>query len=803
MTLFDDLAHDIRYALRVLRRTPTFSAAVISTLALGIGASTAIFSVAYGVILRPLPYPDPDRLIRIYETHAPSGWTKQDVSVGTFDELRQRAGTLESAALMEDVRISHLADANQQPVRSLSVSPSFFQTLGVAPLLGRGFKSEDAYRASRADEIVLSYGAWQRLFAGRQDVIGKPLQFWRDDDRWLIVGVMPRDFAYGPSVDVWRPEIVPPRIGSALRNLRQADVVARVRPGASMEQARTELDAIAAHLAREFPTSNRDWGIALEPLHTAFIGNFSQATWLLLAAVAVVFLVACVNAAGLLLARAIAREHETRVREALGATRWRLVRLWLGEAWLLTGLGTGIALLLAWWSIHALRAAAPPGIPRVSDIKLDTPVLAMMATCATTAVAIIGILAVRSPQWRRQRHAGNSLLLVQCAGAAALVILAVMLSRSLTLLISLDLGWNPAGIVSMNILPEFQGRTRDRYLAWVDQLLTQLRTRPEIHDAALTTQIPLSTLSYSENFAPGTPDANKDGVRWSGVRHAVTDGYFELMGMRLVEGRAFDARDRFNPSQLSADANNDHGVVVVSESVARTLWPGRSAIGQSLWVPTGDNVAWREVIGIVRDIQFHAVGESPGMHIFVPYSQTPIPAVRLLVKGTTDRAAVYAAIRVAVQAAAPGSRIDQVATLDELVSRASAQPRFTTATVSAFGLLALVLASLGIYGTLSFIIAARTREIAIRVSLGGSSTRIIPGVLRRGLTPVFVGWLIGVVVAAAIARTFASLFFQLPVLDPTAYAVGTTLLLIAAFVATLAPVMRALRVEPSTLLRAE
>src|SRR5262245_25458337 len=341
MKWLEDLAQDIRYAFRVLQRTPAFSAAVVSTVALGIGASTAIFSVAYGVILRPLPYSNPDRLIRIYETHAPSGWTKQDVSFGTFAELRQSAGTIESAALTEDVRVSHLADANQQPVRSLSVSPSFFLTLGIAPLLGPGFKSEDAYRASRADEVVLSYGAWQRLFGGRPDVIGNSLQFWRDDDRWLIVGVMPPDFAYGPSVDVWRPEIVPLRIGPALRNLRQADVVARVRPGVTMEQVRAELDAIAARLAREFPTSNRDWSITLEPLHSAVIGNVGLAIWLLLAAVSVVFLVACFNAAGLLLARAIAREHEMTVREALGATRWRLVRLWLGEAWLLTGLGAG------------------------------------------------------------------------------------------------------------------------------------------------------------------------------------------------------------------------------------------------------------------------------------------------------------------------------------------------------------------------------------------------------------------------------------------------------------------------------
>jgi putative ABC transport system permease protein len=333
-------------------------------------------------------------------------------------------------------------------------------------------------------------------------------------------------------------------------------------------------------------------------------------------------------------------------------------------------------------------------------------------------------------------------------------------------------------------------------------LLAQLRSRPEIQDAALTTQVPLST-SYTDVIAEGKGRVDLEGPRWSSVRHSVTDGYFALLGIRLVEGRLFDTRDHFTSSQLGPAATNDRGVVVISESVARTLWPGRSAIGQSIRSPAGDNVAWREVIGIVNDIQFHAVGEAPAMHVFVPYSQSPIPAVRLLAKGSGNRAAMNAAIEQAIQAVAPGTRIDQVVSLDRLVSRATSQPRFTTRTVAAFGILALVLASIGIYGTLAFIVTARTREIAIRMSLGGSWGGILPDVLTRGLMPAVVGWLLGIVIASAIARAFASLFFQFEPLDVGSYAIGATLLLFASVAAAAAPAIHALRVDPATVLRAE
>jgi putative ABC transport system permease protein len=418
---------------------------------------------------------------------------------------------------------------------------------------------------------------------------------------------------------------------------------------------------------------------------------------------------------------------------------------------------------------------------------------------------VIGFVPLRHrAKSARRDRARSGLMLAQCSGAVALVVLSLMLTRSVIRLVSLDLGWNAAGIMSLNIVPEVQGRTLDRHLEWSDRLLAELRARPEVAAAALTTQVPLSTtLSYTDVFAEGRRDAGSEDARWSGVRHAVTDGYFELMGIRLIRGRTFDPSDRFAAAQFVPGAKNDRGVVIVSESVARTLWPGQSALGRAIRTPNIDNVAWREVVGVVEDIQFHAVGEAPALHLFVPYSQTPIPAVRLLVRGRDRDTVLDAAIQAAAQAAAPGTRIDQVSSLDALVSRATAQPRFTARTVAAFGLLALVLAAVGIYGTLSYIVGARMREIAIRLSLGASRGVIVPDVLRRGLTPVLVGGVIGVFIAAVIARTFETLLFQIEPLDAVSFAIGAALLLCAALAAALAPAIRVLRVNPATALRAE
>jgi putative ABC transport system permease protein len=824
----EDARADARYGLRVLRRTPGFTAAAVSTLALGIGASTAIFSVAYGVSMRPLPYPAPGRLVRIYEANVANGQLRHDVSLGAFQAWREGAPAIESAALFGKPATRFLVGDAGAPVVVMSVSPTFFDVVGVRPLHGPGFRPERDYTRRTADtEMVISHAAWQRLFGGRPDAIGQQLVFGGvgDPDAYRVVGIMPEGFAFAEPVDAWKPsQIVQVPVPRLLRQWRYDRVVARLKPGAPIERARAEVDAASARLGAEFPATNGGWSATLMPLHDAIVGGFGRATWLLLAAVGVVLLVACLNVAGLLVARAVARERETAVRVAIGAGPSRLVRLWLAEAMLLSAAGATLGLLLAWWGVAALRAAAPPGIPRLEDVALDLPVLAVTTTSAVLAAIVAALAPLAALRGRRgltpRLRAGlpgagdapsrgafrTGLTVAQCAGAVALVALAIMLTRSFIKLTDVDPGWDAEGVLSLKVDPPMPPELRRpwaRYVEWSDRVIARLEATPGLARAAITTQIPLSTQSHPATLARGRGAAAPNEPRFPCVAHSVSDGYFAAMDIRLAAGRSFGRQDRFSPAQLVDSSTWTSGVAVVTETTARTLWPDRPAIGEAIWLPDTENGKWREVVGVVEDIQFGAIAEAPGLHVFVPWTQYPTGNPRLVVKGTGSGAAIAPLVREVVGAVEPGSRIEQVAALDALVERATAQPRFTSRTVVLFGVVALLLSAVGIHGTLACLVRARTREIGIRLALGASRRDILSRVLRRGLAPAAFGVVIGLALAIAIARAFRALLFEVAPLDPGSLAGGALLLLAIALAAALGPALGASRVDPSTTLRAD
>ena len=818
------MLHDFRLALRGLRRRPGFTAAAVVTLALGIGASTAIFSVAYGVSLRPLPYPDADRLIRIYEAKPAESQLQHDVSVNAFHAWREGAPSIESAAMFSKAGTRILANTDSQALTLMSVSPGFFDVLGVKPLVGPGFKPENEYDPYTADdEAIMSFEAWQRLFGGRPDVIGQNLEFSGagDNDIYRIVGVMPEGFAFGSTVDLWRPTLLvelPLRAGRF--NYRYDRVVARLHPGATVGRARAELKNLAAGLADQYP-QQRGWTVTVLSLHDSIVGAFGRATWLLLAAVAVVLLVACLNVGGLLVARAVARERETAVRVALGAGSWRLLRLWLAEASLVSALGAGLGLLLASLGVSVLKAAAPPGIPRLDAIAVDVPAVIVTAASALFAVLVFTVAPVVLARRRDvvsgfrsgaaaggdspRRHAVRHLLMAaQCAGAAALVILAVMLTRSFVKLTAVDLGWDPSQVLSLKPSPPMPRELRRpwaRYVEWSNRLIERLEATPGIERAAITTQIPLSPHNYPGIIARGRGKEAAEDLRWTGVAHHVSDGYFDAMQIRLLSGRRFEPSDRHTDKQLISGAEpRGRGVAIVTESTARLLWPGQPPIGQALWLPGNDTVPWREVIGVVEDIQFYAVGEAGIPHVFVPWSQYPTGNPRLIVRGAS---ATPATVKEIVQAVETGTHVEHIASLDSYVSRATAQPRFTTRLVAAFGALALALAAVGIYGTLSFLVGSRTREIGIRLALGASRHNVMSNVVRRGLIPVVLGGVAGLGAALAIARTFRALLFGIEPADAGSFAGGAIVLLAVALAAAIGPALRASRVDPASALRAE
>ena len=815
-------ATDIAYAWRAVSRTPAFTGAAIGLIAVGIGASTAIFSVAYGVALRPLPYGEPERIIRIYEANPAAGKLREDVSEPAFHEWRTGAASLEAAALVTDTRTRFLDGQHEQPVHTMGVSPAFFKVFGVSPVLGAGFRAESDYTPATRREVVISHAAWQRLYGRDAAVIGRLVRFADDDDPHRIVGVMPEGFAFDAAVDFWQPFLIQLPLGRVTRTWRYDRVIARVRPGATIDQARAELEAIAARLAQEFPSHHGGWTVTVETLHASIVGGFARTSWLLLATVTVVLGVTYLNVAGLLVARSAARQRDTAVRAALGAAGWRLVRLRLAEALLLGGCGSALGIAVAWIAVTALKAAAPPGIPRLDEVSVDVRTLAVATLAALVAVLVVTLAhghATRDTLVRGLRAAAPgaggtrswhtarmALTVAQCAGAAALVVVSMLLARSFVKLTSVDLGWQSAGVLSLKVSPPMPKELRRpwfRYVEWSDRLVARLENTPGIERAAITTQVPLAPQSFPATVSRGRGKTEGDQGRWPVIRHNVTDAYFETMAIRLIAGRTFSAADRFSEAQLTASDAREHGVTMISETTARTLWPGKSAIGQLLWLPDIDTVRWREVVGVVEDIQFQSVGEAPGLHVFVPWTQFPTGNPRLVVKATTDATSVIALVRRVVEEVEPGTRIEAVTPMDTLYAAATAQPRFTVRLVSAFGTLALLLASVGIYSTLSYLVSTRRREIGIRLALGAKPSAVLATVLRRGALPALSGGVLGLAVAIAVARVFRSLLFNIDPLDPVSAATGTVVLMLAAFAAAFVPARRAARIDPIVALRSE
>ena len=816
---------DVRYGMRTLRRNPSFAAASAATLALGIGASTAIFSVAYGVSMRPLPYAAPERLVRLFEARPSVGPIDHEVSIAAFDAWRQGAPSIASAALYDKPRTRLLADTDRTPLALMSVSPSFFEVLGVRPVIGPGFGPENAYtRYTR--EVVLAFGAWQRLFGGRPDVIGRQLEFKGvgDNDIVRIVGVMPADFAFAEPADVWQPTVQVERpIPSLFRQWRYERAVARLREGATIEQVRAEVVSISAQLARNFPKTNAGWSATVVPLHDAIVGKFGRATWLLMASVVVVLLIACANVGGLVASRAIARARETSVRVALGAGSWRLIRLWATEAIILSVGGAAVGLLLAWAGVKGLLAAVPPGIPRLDAIALDGVVLTLAAGATLVAVAFTSLAPLIVARGRdittglrsasaagdqpRSHVARVSVIVAQCAGAAVLVSVGILLTRSFNNLLATDLGWDAEAVLSLRAAPPMPSGLRRpwaRYVDWSDRLVQQLEARPNIELAAITTQIPLSADTYPASVSRGRGKGTGGEVRWPTVQHSITGGYFGVMGIEVLQGRTFDDTDRFDAAALiDSDRRPPVGSAIVTESLARVLWPGETALGKPLWLPNGDNVTWRQVVGVVEDIDFHAVGEPSGHHVFVPWTQYPTGNPRLVVKGSATMAPLISTVRAVLQEVEPGTHVDQVAPLEALTSQATAQPRFTSRVALLFAALALLLAAVGIHGTLAYAVRARTRELGIRVALGASTRHIWARTLRAGVAPAVVGGVIGTAAAFALARMFQSLLFEISPLDPVTLLASGGALVAAAVLAAAGPATRAARVDPLTALRTD
>ena len=807
----DMLSLDLRYAARSLRRRPGFVAVVVLTLALGIGATTAIFSVVYGVLLRPLPLPDAERVVRL-EGQPRDGDPEKVGTATSYPDYRDFRAQARSFAHLAAVRgwTATLTQPGTEParVRTNFVTANFFGVLGTRPVLGRGFLPEEE-RPGAAPVAVLSHALWQQRYAGAPDALGRTVTL--DGVAATIVGVMPPHARLTAETAVWQP-LVPGPLEEA-RGAHRLGVVGRLRPGVTLAQAGAEATTIARRLEAQHPADNTNRGARLLPLQDSIVEDARTSLLVLLGAVALVLLIGCTNLASLFLARAATREREMAVRAALGAGRGRLVRQWMTESLLLTLAGGLAGLAVAWAGMHALVAFAPRTIPRADEIALDLPVLGFLLGASVLTGLVFGVLpalqrsvptslaslrdgARGTTSGRSRRRLRQGLVMTEVALATVLVVGAALLLKSFWRLQQAELGFEPSGVLVAQLqLPPARYDSAATVLQFFGRLHDEIAAVPGVRSVSFAYEHPLSegwTSSYTiagrPRPAPGTEPESRVRPVWP--------GYFRTVGLPLRRGRDVTAQDRFGAP----------GAVVVNEAFVRRHFAGQDPLGRvidrgSPWWP-GQPTAFT-IVGVVADEPFMGVNQVVEPATYYPHAQFPMNDMWLVVKAAGDAAALTPALRERIWRVDPDLPVESVRTMREVLGATVAEPRFNVALLGLFALAALLLAAVGIYGVLSYTVAQRTGEIGVRIALGADRGQVVRQVVGQGVAVALGGVVLGVLGAAVLGRLLSSLLVGVSGRDPAVLAGVVALLTLVAVAAAWLPARRASRVEPVVALRAE
>ena len=806
----DTLRQDIRYAVRRLLKTPAFTAVALLTLALGIGANTAIFSVVHAVLLKPLPYADPERIVGIF--HLSDG-QRSTMSGPNFYDVKTRAKTLQDVAAYSRTRV--ILTGQGEPVRldSAEVSASMFDLLGVRPALGRTFHA-DENQAGRTVVAILSHSLWEQRFGGDRNIVGKRITL--DGVVHEVVGVMPETFSFPAGRALWTPLLYDEDLTTKQRSAWWLNVIGRAEPGVPLEQVTAEVETIGRQLAVEYPTQNEGLGITAVSLHEAMVGNVRRAVLVLLGAVGCVLLIACVNVANLLLARAAARESEIAVRAALGAGRTRLIRQLLTESLMLGIAGGALGLLVAVWGVEALIAMEPAGIPRLGDVRVDRQVIAFTMGLSLLTGLLFGVVPAlhssRSALSSTLKESGRgnlssrggarmraALVVAEVALAVMLLAGAGLLVRSFSKLTAVDPGFKvqPALAFDMS-LPESRYAGEARQIAFFDELMPKLRALPGVEAAAAVISLPLSgtslVLSFEVAGRPPLPPAQQPAMQ---VRIATAD-YFQTIGIPLKRGRYFTADDRLGTTP----------VVVITEAAAQTYFPGVDAIGKKITLGWGRGPgkprAGGEVVGIIGDIKDSGLAEPNPPQLFLPYRQWPVASMTVLMKTAVPPANVAEAARRAVYSVDASLPVGNTRTLEQVVARSISQPRFYMTLLAIFAGVAVLLAAIGIFGVLSYAVAQRTREIGIRMALGAHRRMVLGLIVREAMLMAAAGVVLGVVFALPLTKWLvATLLFETSPRDPVTFAAVALALGLIALAAAYIPARRATMVDPIVALRTE
>jgi putative ABC transport system permease protein len=797
---------DLRFAVRQLGKSPGFTAVAVTTLALGIGACAAIFSVVNGVLLRPPPLRDPDRVVAIRETFLPAVPETQAAS-GKYFAWQQQAGSFQSMGSLASA--TYNLTGHGQPVRvtAMRMTASALPTFGVAPALGRNFTSEEDM-AGQDSVAILSHGLWQRQFGGRADIIDKTI--YLNDRAFTVVGVMPRDSPLPERWQLFSPYAPNPYQRQNLGYSRLDYVYGRLKPGVTLGQAQAELAAINVRLAEQDPIA-RGWGVRLVPVVETTVGEVRPVLLSLLGAVGFLLLIACANVANLLLARATARGRELAVRATMGASRGRLIRQLLVESVCLGLLGGLLGLLVAWLGLEALLALAPDTLPRASEIALDGRVLAFTILLALLTGVGFGVApALQASQVQlhdalkesgrgataggRRQRLRSALVISEVAIALVLLAGAGLLMRSFSRLQHEDPGFRPAGVMTAHIhLQRPKYRTTEQYVTVAQQTIERLAAVPGVQAAAAGICLPFTEYIINRGFSvEGRPAPANEGTpqaRLSGV----SEDFFKAMGIPLRQGRVFQRSDAGGPR-----------AVIINEFVARRYFPGENPIGKRLSFAVGDG-SWREIVGVVGDVKADKLEGGTTAQIYAPFSQFPDNDMFFIVRSDGPPAAVAAAIRTAVSAIDPNLPIAYLRPLEEWVGLSVARQRYAMTLFGVFSAVALLLAAIGIYGVMAYSVGQRTGEIGIRMALGAQASQVLGGVLGRGASLVGAGLAVGLAGALMLTRLLEqhAMLFGIRSHDPLTFAAIVILLATSGAAACLLPAIRAARMSPMSVLRSD
>ncbi|HEY2800683.1 MAG TPA: ABC transporter permease [Chthoniobacterales bacterium] len=818
--------NDLRFALRQLRKSPGFTFIAVFTLALGIGANTAIFSVVNAVLLKPLPFPNPQQLVAVGSTNSHDGSAPDQLSSLSYPDyfdFRKENHSLASSAVYRELTVAFTDGGNAQSLVAIKASGEFFDVLGIKPLIGRGFvrADEEAGGGPGGHKVVLSYDFWQKQFGGNKSVLGRTIQV--DRRSCTVIGVMPARFQYPiqndpieiyetTSEDAESPDGSKPT--TQQRGNHSLDAIARLKPGVSAAQAQADLVTIAARLEKQYPDSNSYFSVLVKPMRDELVGDVRTALYVLFGAVVCVLLIANANVANLLLARASVRGKEIALRAALGASRSRIVRQLLTESILLATFGGIVGLVIALWGTSALIHAVPRNIPRIGDISLDPVVLAFTLIVSLATGIVFGLV----PAWQASHvdlnsalksgmrtggdggHKGklrNSLVMAEVALALVLLICAGLLIQSFTRLGEVKTGLRPDRLLTARIvLPSSAYPKNENTIAFFQRLLPKIRALPGVESASTIVPLPLSP----SNIATDVDIADHplpEGQRASSPTRIAGNDYFKTVGIPLLQGRAFDEHDTFTSAP----------VVIVNEFFAKKFFPGQNAIGKRItpgMSATDAEAPMREIVGIVGNVKHRSLRSDDTPEMYVPQTQMPFNSISLVVRTrVANSASLTSAISGQLATVDPDIPLTSVKVFEDYIAKSLARPRFNALLLSIFAAVALLLTAIGIYGVMAYSVAQRTNEIGIRIALGAAKSSIFRLIVGQAMALVAISVAVGVVGAFGATRLLNSLLFGVGAADPMTFGAIVLLISAVALLAAWLPARRAAQVDPIIALRTE